>query len=78
MVVVASSEGPALSWSSSAEETKETSRTGSGSSSSTARRPRAEEELSLQLLRSYASSVQHQQYHDTNIITVRVDPPGTR
>ena len=38
----------------------------------------AEEELSLQLLRSYASSVQHQQYHDTNIITVRVDPPGTR
>ena len=38
----------------------------------------AEEELSLQLLRSYASSVQHQQYHDTNIITVRVDPPATR
>ena len=38
----------------------------------------AEHELSLQLLRSYASSVLHQQYHDTDIITVRVAPPGTR
>ena len=38
----------------------------------------AEHELSLQLLRSYASSVRHQQYHDTDIITVRVAPPGTR
>ena len=37
----------------------------------------AEEELSLVLLRSYASSVTHQQYHDTDIITVRVVPPGT-
>ena len=35
-------------------------------------------ELSLQLLRSYASSVRHQQYHDTDIITVRVGPPGTQ
>ena len=35
----------------------------------------AENELSLQLLRSYASSVRHQQYHDTDIITVRVAPP---
>ena len=34
----------------------------------------AEHELSLQLLRSYASSVRHQQYHDTDIITVRVAP----
>ena len=38
----------------------------------------AEHELSLQLLRSYASSVRHQQYHDTDIITVRVGPPGTQ
>ena len=37
-----------------------------------------EHELSLRLLRSYASSVQHQQYHDTDIITVRVSHPGTR
>ena len=37
-----------------------------------------EQELSLRLLRSYASSVRHQQYHDTDIITVRVGPPGTR
>ncbi len=35
-----------------------------------------EQELSLQLLRSYASSVRHQQYHGTDIITVRVGPPG--
>ena len=35
-----------------------------------------EEELSLVLLRSYAESVTHQQYHDTDIITVRVVPPG--
>ena len=37
-----------------------------------------EEELSLKLLRSYASSVRHQQFHDTDIITVQVGPPGTR
>ena len=37
-----------------------------------------ENELSLRLLRSYASSVRHQQYRDTDIITVRVGPPGTR
>ncbi len=36
-----------------------------------------EEELSLVLLRSYAESVTHQQYHDTDIITVRVVPPDT-
>ena len=33
-------------------------------------------ELSPQLLRSYASSVRHQQYHDADIITVQVDPAG--
>ena len=38
----------------------------------------AENELSLILLRSFASSVRHQQYHDTDIITVRVGPPRTR
>ena len=37
-----------------------------------------EREISLRLLRHYASSVRHQQYHDTDIITVRVGPPGTR
>ena len=36
-----------------------------------------EHELSLRLLRSYASSVEHHQYHDTDIITVRVVRPGT-
>ncbi len=38
----------------------------------------AENEISLRLLRRYASSVRHQQYHDADIITVRVGPPGTR
>ena len=37
-----------------------------------------EQDLSLRLLRSYASSVRHQQYHDTDIITVRVSPPRAR
>ena len=37
----------------------------------------AKSELSLQLLRHYATSVRHQQYHGTDIITVRVDAPGT-
>ncbi len=37
-----------------------------------------ENEISLRLLRRYASSVRHQQFHDTDIITVRVGPPGTR
>ena len=32
----------------------------------------AEQELSLRLLRAYASSVRHQQFHNTDIITVRV------
>ena len=30
------------------------------------------------LLRRYASSVRHQQFQGTDIITVRVGPPGTR
>ncbi|MCY4318141.1 MAG: purine/pyrimidine permease [Alphaproteobacteria bacterium] len=33
----------------------------------------AEREISLRLLRHYASSVYHQQYHDTDIVTVRVE-----
>ena len=33
--------------------------------------------VSLRLLRHHASSVHHQQYHDTDIVTVRVDPPRT-
>ena len=36
-----------------------------------------EREVSLRLLRHLASSVRHQQFHDTDIVTVRVDaPPG--
>ena len=38
----------------------------------------AEQEISLRLLRGYASSVRHQQYHDTDIIAVRVDLPEER
>ena len=34
-----------------------------------------EHEVSLRLLRGLASSVHHQQYHDTDIITVRVEAP---
>ncbi|MDE2779537.1 MAG: hypothetical protein OXI91_07680 [Chloroflexota bacterium] len=34
-----------------------------------------EHDISLLLLRNFASSVRHQQYHDTDIITVRVVPP---
>ena len=34
-----------------------------------------EHEVSLRLLRGLASSVRHQQYHDTDIITVRVEAP---
>lgn len=35
-----------------------------------------EHDLSLQLLRNYASSVRHQQFRDTEIITVRVEQPS--
>ncbi len=34
-----------------------------------------EREVSLRILRHYASSVHHQQYHDTDIITITVDVP---
>ena len=33
-------------------------------------------EISLRLLRRYATSVQHQQYHDKDVITVQVDDPS--
>ena len=33
-----------------------------------------EEELSLRLLRHYAASVRHQQFYDTDVVTVRVAP----
>ena len=36
--------------------------------------PPVEEEISLRLLRHYASSVRHQQFHDTDVVTVRVGP----
>ena len=36
-----------------------------------------EHEVSLRLLRHVASSVRHQQYHDTDIVTVRVKAPST-
>ena len=35
-----------------------------------------EEELSLRLLRSYALSVRHQQYHGVDVISVRVGRPA--
>ena len=37
--------------------------------------PPAEREISLRLLRHLASSVRHEQYHDTEFITVRVEAP---
>ena len=40
--------------------------------------PPVEEEVSLRLLRHYASSVRHQQFHDTDVVTVRVGPPVSR
>ena len=36
-----------------------------------------EEEISLRLLRHYASSVRHQQFHDTDVVTVRVGPTAS-
>ena len=35
-----------------------------------------DQEVSLRLLRHYASAVRHQQYHDTDVVTVRVEPPS--
>ena len=37
--------------------------------------PPEENEMSLRLLRGLSSSVRHQQYHDTDVITVRVTSP---
>ena len=34
----------------------------------------AEHEFSLRLLHHIATSVRHQKYHDTDIVSVRVDP----
>ena len=36
-----------------------------------------EAEIPLRLLRHYATSVRHQQYHDTDIVTCRVEPQGS-
>ena len=36
-----------------------------------------EAETPLRLLRHYATSVRHQQYHDTDIVTFRVEPQGS-
>ena len=38
--------------------------------------PPAEHEVSLRLLQHYASTVRHQQYHETDIVVVRVEQPG--
>lgn len=37
--------------------------------------PEGEREISLRLLRHVASSIRHQQYHDTDIVTIRVKAP---
>lgn len=37
-----------------------------------------EHDLSLRLLGRLASSVRHQKYHDTDIVSVRVDPVGAK
>ena len=36
----------------------------------------AEQEVSLRLLRHLASSIRHQQYHETDVVTVRVEAPA--
>ncbi len=33
-----------------------------------------ERNVSLRLLRHYATSVRHEQYHDTDVVTVRLEP----
>ena len=38
---------------------------------------RIEREVSLRMLRHVASSIRHQQYHDTDVVTIRVDAPGS-
>ncbi len=37
-----------------------------------------EEDVSLKLLRHFASSVRHQQYLDTDIVMVNIDPRGRK
>ena len=37
-----------------------------------------ERDFSLRLLRHIATAVRHQKYHDTDIVTVRVDPVGAK
>ena len=37
---------------------------------------RMEQEVSLRLLRHLTSSVVHQQYHNADVVTIRVDPPA--
>ena len=39
--------------------------------------PPVEREISLRLLRHVASSIRHQQYHDTDVVTIRVKVPET-
>ena len=39
---------------------------------------RIEQEVSLRLLRHYASSLRHKQYYDTDVITVRVESARAR
>ena len=77
LVVVASSEGPAadlefIGGASSEGNIEDRIRQIQQHDSETP----VENEMSLRLLRGYASSVRHQQYHGTDIITVRVLPPG--
>ncbi len=40
--------------------------------------PTSRPEFSIRLLTHFTSSVRHQRYHDADVITVRIDPPGTR
>ena len=65
-------------WSSSAEETRRNIEDQVRQLQQHNSETPTEQDLSLRLLRSYATSVRHQQYHDTDIITVRVGPPGAR
>ena len=39
---------------------------------------RMEQEVSLRLLRHCASSLRHNQYHDTDVVTVRVESAQAR
>ena len=52
---------------------KKTFRTGSRCLAHRTDDTRVEQEVSLRLLRHLASSVRHQQYHGTDIVTIRVD-----